>query len=201
MAKYLNDAGLAHLLAGLWARVNQKLAAISLTPGPPGPQGLKGDTGNTGATGSQGATGAAGAAGAKGVAFYGWSTASNLTNISSVSGMAVGDYVVNTGTATRTMLGVSTDIGGVVCATSATAGTAAGNIRGATGAAGATGSQGAKGDKGDTGATGPQGPTGAANYTAPSSGPLKDMTLTQAIAYLNNVIQGSVAVKIDHSNS
>ena len=215
MAKFLNEQGLAHMLAGLWARVNQKLSAISLTPGPPGPKGDKGDTGNTGATGPQGppgnvgATGAAGpqgntgAAGAKGVAFYGWSTAANLTNISSVSGMAVGDFVVNTGTATRTILGVSADIGGVVQSTSATAGTAAGSIRGAAGATGASGAQGQKGDKGDTGATGAtgaQGPPGTANYTAPSSGPLKDMTLTQAIAYLNNVIQGAVAVKIDHSN-
>jgi len=95
MAKYLNDQGLAYMLASLWARVNQKITTISLTPGPPGPKGDKGDTGNTGA----------------------------------------------------------------------------------------------------------QGPPGTANYTAPTSGPLKDMTLTQAIAYLNNVIQGSVAVKIDHSNS
>ena len=36
--------------------------------------------------------------------------------------MAVGDYVVNNTTATRTMLGVSTVIGGVVRSTSATAG-------------------------------------------------------------------------------
>jgi hypothetical protein len=131
LVKFLNEAGLQWALSGLWARVNQALATISLTPGPPGPQGVKGDTGNTGATGSQGP-------------------------------------------------------------------------QGNPGATGATGSQGAKGDKGDTGATGPagpQGPAGTANYTAPSSGPLKDMTLTQAIAYLNNVIQGSVAVKIDHSNT
>ena len=98
MAKFLNDTGLQYALAGLWARMNQALSAISLTPGPLGP---KGD----------------------------------------------------------------------------------------------------KGDKGDTGATGPQGPAGTANYTAPASGPLAGLTLTQAIAYLNNVIQGSVAVKIDHSSS
>jgi len=186
MAKYLNETGLQRALAGLWARVQQALSNISLTPGPQGPPG------QTGATGPQGQTGATGAAGAKGVAFYGWDTAASLTNISSISGMAVGDFVVNTGTATRTILGVSTDIGGVVKSTSATAGTAAGNIRGATGAAGATGAQ---------GPAGPQGPAGTANYTAPTTGPLANMTLTQAIAYLNNVIQGSVAVKIDHSNS
>ena len=175
MAKYLNETGLQHALAGLWARVNQALSAISLTPGPPGDKGDKGDTGNTGATGSQGpqgntgATGAQGATGAKGVAFYGWSTAANLTNISSISGMAVGDFVVNTGTATRTMLGVSTVIGGVVRSTSATAGTAAGNIRGATGA---------------------QGPAGDLGYTAPTTGPLAGMNLTQAIAYLNELCNG-----------
>jgi hypothetical protein len=105
MAKYLNDQGLAHMLAGLWARVNQKIAAISLTPGPPGPQGAKGDTGNTGATGSQGA-------------------------------------------------------------------------------------QGDKGDTGATGPAGPQGPAGTANYTAPTSGPLAGMTLTNAIAYINELLNG-----------
>ena len=128
MAKYLNDQGLQHTLAGLWARVNQALSTISLTPGPPGPKGDKGDKGDTGATGSQGP-------------------------------------------------------------------------QGNTGATGAAGAKGDKGDKGDTGATGPQGPAGTANYTAPASGPLAGLTLTQAIAYLNNVIQGSVAVKIDHSSS
>jgi len=35
-----------------------------------------------------------------------------LTDISSISGMEVGDFVVNTGTATRTILGISTVIGG-----------------------------------------------------------------------------------------
>ncbi|MDR2686730.1 MAG: collagen-like protein [Oscillospiraceae bacterium] len=175
MAKYLNETGLQRALAGLWARVNQALSAISLTPGPPGPKGDKGDKGDTGNTG------ATGPAGAKGVAFYGWSTASNLTNISSVSGMAVGDYVVNSGTATRTMLGLSTDIGGVVKSTSATAGTAAGNIRGATGETGATGAQGPQGI---------QGPAGTANYTAPTTGPLANMTLTNAIAYINQLLNG-----------
>ena len=151
------------------------IANISLTPGPPGPQGLKGDTGNTGATGpaglqgnpgaagsqgpqgNAGATGAAGAAGAKGVSFYGWSTAASLTNISSISGMVIGDYVVNNTAATRTMLGVSTAIGGVVRSTSATAGTAAGNIMG---------------------------------YTPPTTGPLANMNLTDAIAYINQLFNG-----------
>ena len=257
MAKYLNETGLQHALAGLWARVSQALSTISLTPGPPGAKGDKGDkgdTGNTGATSSQGPqgnTGATGAAGAKGVAFYGWNTAANLTNISSISGMAVGDFVVNTGTATRTMLGLSTEIGGVVCATSTTTGTAAGNIRGATGltgATGATGSQGAQGNPGAQGAAGAKGVSfygwstaanltnissitgmvvgdyvvnnttatrtmlgvstviggvvrstsataGAAagnimGYTPPTSGPLANMTLTDAIAYINQLLNG-----------
>jgi len=213
MAKYLNETGLQRALAGLWARVNQALAVISLTPGPPGPKGDKGDTGSTGATGPQGNpgakgdkgdkgdtgnTGAAGAAGAKGVAFYGWSTASNLTNISSISGMAVGDYVINTGTATRTILGLSTAVGGVVCSTSATAGTAAGNIQGPAGP---------KGDTGNTGATGPAGPQGIqgpagsdANIAMPSSGKLAGMTPAQAFQYLsdwlNNVEKTTVKVKV-----
>jgi hypothetical protein len=163
LAKFLNEQGLQRTLTGLWAKINQKISAISLTPGPPGPQGLKGDTGNTGATGSQGpqgnagATGATGAAGAKGVSFYGWSTAANLTNISSISGMVIGDYVVNNTAATRTMLGVSTAIGGVVKSTSATAGTAAGNIMG---------------------------------YTPPTTGPLANMNLTDAIAYINQLLNG-----------
>jgi hypothetical protein len=266
MAKYLNETGLQRALAGLWARVNQALSAISLTPGPQGlkgDKGDKGDTGNTGATGEagsqglQGNTGATGAAGAKGVAFYGWSTAANLANISSITGMAVDDFVVNTGTAIRTMLGVSTEIGGVVCAISATAGSAAGNIRGATGATGntgatgATGSQGLQGNPGATGAAGAAGAKGvsfygwstAANltnissitgmavgdyvvnnttatrtilglsaviggvvrsssatagtaagnimgYTPPSTGPLANMTLTDAIAYINQLLNG-----------
>jgi hypothetical protein len=97
---------------------------------------LLGAQGVQGTQGATGATGAAGAQGVKGAGWYAWNTASNLTNISSISGMAIGDYVVNTGTATRTILGVSTVIGGIVRAASATTGTAVGNIRGATGANG-----------------------------------------------------------------
>jgi len=201
MAKFLNDQGLAYMLAALWARVNQKIAAISLTPGPPGPPGAKGDKGDTGATGpqgnpgatgatgSQGAkgdkgdtgnTGATGAAGAKGASFYGWNTASNLTNISSITGMDVGDYVVNTGTATRTILGVSTEIGGVVKSSSATAGTASGSIRGA---------------------QGPQGPAGSdATIAMPTTGKLAGMTPAQAFKYLSewldNVQKTTVKVKV-----
>jgi len=116
--------------------------------GAQGVQGLKGDTGakgDTGTQGIQGNPGATGAAGAKGAAFYAWNTASNLTNISSISGMAIGDYVVNTGTASRTILGVTTAIGDMVRSTSATAGTASGNIRGAAGTTGTNGTNGAEG--------------------------------------------------------
>jgi len=208
-------------------------------------RGPAGATGSTGSTGNTGATGAAGAAGAKGVAIYGWNTASNLTNISSITGMAVGDFVVNTGTATRTILGVSTAVGGVVCSTSATAGTAAGSIRGATGETGNTGAAGAAGAKGiafygwstasnltnissisgmaigdyvvntgtatrtmlgvstviggiirSTSATAGtasgniRGAAGDLGYTAPTSGPLSGMNLTQAIAYINQLLNG-----------
>ena len=66
MAKYLNETGLQRALAGLWARVNQALAAIALTPGPPGPKGDKGDTGSTGAKGDKGDTGATGPQGPAG---------------------------------------------------------------------------------------------------------------------------------------
>ena len=172
MVKFLNDEGLGRALAGLWARVNQAISTISLTPGPPGPQGDKGDpgisgpTGPAGSQGNPGATGSQGPAGANGIAFFGWNTASNLTNISSITGMAVGDYVVNTGTATRTMLGVSTVTGGVVRSTSATAGTAAGNIRGA---------------------TGPAGPA----ITMPTTGKLAGMTPEQAFQYLSDWLNGT----------
>ena len=116
-----------------------------------------GATGSQGAKGDKGDTGNTGAVGVKGVSFYGWSTAANLTNISSIAGMVIGDYVVNNTTATRTMLGVSTAIGGVVRSTSATAGTAAGNIMG---------------------------------YTPPTTGPLANMNLTDAIAYINQLLNG-----------
>jgi hypothetical protein len=61
---------------------------------------------------------------------------------------------------------------------------------GATGATGAAGAKGDKGDKGDTGATGPQGPAGDLGYAAPTSGPLAGMNLTNAIAYINQLLNG-----------
>jgi hypothetical protein len=105
MKKFLDDQGLARALAGLWVRVNQKIAAISLTPGPQGP---KGDPGAAGPTGP----------------------------------------------------------------------------------AGPTGAQGAQGAKGATGATGPQGPAGDLGYTPPATGPLAGMNLTQAVAYMNQLLGG-----------
>jgi hypothetical protein len=74
--------------------------------------------------------GTAGAAGKAGMSFWAWSTAVNPTEITYITGANIGDYIVNTGAAARTILGVPTDIGGVVKITSPTAGTAAGNIRG-----------------------------------------------------------------------
>jgi len=67
--KYLNEQGMARALAGLWARVNQRISTISLTPGPPGPTGSQGPQGNpgpAGATGSQGVPGSTGPAGPQG---------------------------------------------------------------------------------------------------------------------------------------
>lgn len=126
MAKFLDDQGLARALAGLWARVNQKIAAISLIPGPQGPKGDKGDPGPAGPTGPAGVQGPAGPQGSTG----------------------------------------------------------------STGPAGPTGAQGAQGAKGATGATGPQGPAGDLGYTAPATGPLAGMSLTQAVAYMNQLLGG-----------
>jgi len=73
---------------------------------------------------------AQGAKGEQGFSVFAWNTANNVTNISQVSGMAIGDLIVNTGAATRVILGVSTAIGGMVRAIATTAGVAAGSIRG-----------------------------------------------------------------------
>ncbi len=90
----------------------------------------KGGTGATGATGAKGNTGSTGATGAKGTSF--WGTTINVSNISQISGMAVGDYIVNTSAATRTILGRSTAPGGIVKSTSATAGADEGSLAGST---------------------------------------------------------------------
>lgn len=95
-------------------------------------------TGSPGTSAAATITGPAGAQvlnltlprGNEGYSYYAWSTAGDLTNISSISGMKVGDYVVNTSGATSTMLGVSTAVGGVVRSSGATTGTAAGSILG-----------------------------------------------------------------------
>jgi hypothetical protein len=71
-----------------------------------------------------------------------WNTASNLSDISAISGMRIGDCIVNTGSATRNILGVSTVVGGIVQSTGNTTGVAAGNIRGAQGESGSNGSNG-----------------------------------------------------------
>lgn len=57
-----------------------------------------------------------------------------VTNISEISGMAVGDSILNSSSGTISILGVSTSIGGIVKSTTSTTGTASGNIRGAAGA-------------------------------------------------------------------
>jgi len=97
--------------------------------------------------------------------------------------MAVGDFVVNTGNATRTILGVSTDIGGVVRSTSATAATAAGNIRGVAGPAGL---------QGNTGPAGPQGPAGIITFTPITSGALNGVqNMDQLCTRLNAIFAGT----------
>lgn len=98
-------------------------------------------------TGSSG-----GGAGVRGRQVISWTTAGNLTNITQVAGLEVGDMVLNGGTATRTILGVSSPVGTLVRVTSATAGTNAGNIRGA---------QGVQGQQGPAGPAGPVGPPGS----------------------------------------
>ena len=60
MTKFLNEEGLGRALAGLWAKVNQAITNISLTPGPTGPQGVPGIAGATGPAGVTGPTGAQG---------------------------------------------------------------------------------------------------------------------------------------------
>jgi hypothetical protein len=72
--------------------------------------------------------------GARGAQWFSRNLTTNMTNISAISGMLVGDSVVNTGAGTPTILGVANvAIGGIVRATSATAGVLDGNIRGVAG--------------------------------------------------------------------
>jgi len=104
------------------------------TAGTNGTQGLQGPPGDQGI---QGIPGIQGNSGVDGVAFWGWNTAGDLADISQVLGAKIGDYFVNTGTATRNILGMSVTIGGVVKSTTASTGMSAGNIRGSTGEAGA----------------------------------------------------------------
>ena len=153
---------------GMWAGVlesfEERLRPRGLYANIDGAWLFIGPGGNVSIPGAPGKDGQPGERGATGVSFYGWNTAANLTNVSSIAGMAVGDFVVNTGTATRTILGQSTVIGGVVRSTSATAGTAAGNIRG------------------------PAGTT--ASITMPTTGKLAGMTPAQAFQYLSEWLDG-----------
>jgi len=113
-------------------------------------------TGATGANGTPGTNGATGPTGPQGRSIFFYTGTTAITNISQITGMAVGDIVVNAGTAAVTIFGTSKAIGDAVQATSATAGTAAGNIRGP---AGATGSPGTPGTNGTNGAAWLQGTT------------------------------------------
>jgi|GEM_PF-3692409 len=115
--------------------------------GAAGAQGATGATGATGAKGDTGATGAQGETGAAGTLTFPVTAATSTAP----TGARVGDLILNAGTATLTIAGVSTAVGGLVKITtlSPLAGTASGNVRGATGATGATGAKGDKGDPGD----------------------------------------------------
>jgi len=101
-------------------------------PGEAGEQGIPGIPGVPGEPGAAGEPGAVGPPGPKGISLYSWST--DLENISAISGMQVGDYVVNSGVGVYTFLSADAAIGDIVLATSETTGVIVGNIRGATGA-------------------------------------------------------------------
>jgi hypothetical protein len=74
--------------------------------------------------------GGAGTNGTKGVAIYPWDSATALSNISQVTGSAIGDSFINTGTAAVTILGHVCNVGQIVQATSASAGNRVGTVRG-----------------------------------------------------------------------
>lgn len=87
------------------------------------------------------ATGDTGAQGEQGISFY--TTSANVSNISSISGSRVDDYIINVGSGTLTILGVSASVGDVIKIIDATTGTKVGNIRGPQGTTGSTGATGA----------------------------------------------------------
>ena len=117
--------------------------------------GLKGQDGSNGytpyiqdnqwyingvSTGVQ-ATGNTGATGATGKGFY--NVSSDVSNISTVTGSRVGDFIVNAGSTSLTILGTTAAIGDVVEITGDTTGSKVGNIRGPQGSTGNTGPTGA----------------------------------------------------------
>lgn|GEM_PF-5443326 len=144
----LNDLILNTSIVNLSIRGTTTTGAVSVPPG-----GMRRVATLTGTGANQwttadagtirGQQGQAGSNGARGRRIFTWNTASNITNISQISGLEAGDIILNSGTATRTILGVSATVGTLISVTSATAGSNAGNIRGA------------------QGFTGPQGPPGS----------------------------------------
>jgi len=68
-----------------------------------------------------------------GRSIFAWNSASSVTDISQIEGMSVGDYIINTGSSTRAILGVTAPIGEVVQAITDADGQSRGNIRGAQG--------------------------------------------------------------------
>ncbi|MCL2810463.1 MAG: hypothetical protein FWD25_01040 [Clostridia bacterium] len=57
---------------------------------------------------------------------------------------------------------------------------------------------GLEGPQGLQGLPGPEGPPGDIGYIPPANGPMVGLSITNAVAFLNNVIQGLIAVRIDH---
>jgi hypothetical protein len=89
--------------------VDDTAAAIELMPGPQGK---------------------AGAAGAKGTGFYAWRSATALTSINQISGVGIGDYIVNTNQISGKILGKTAQPGDVVVVTSSSAGDLYGSLKG-----------------------------------------------------------------------
>jgi len=197
--KYLNEQGLARALTGLWARVNQAISTISLTPGPPGAAGQQGSPGAaatiavgtvttgaartnasvtnggtsgaavlnftiprgaTGATGSTGATGNTGATGAAGAKGASFYGWSTASNMTNISSIS----------------GMA--VGDYV-------------VNNSTGTYTLLGvSTGIGGVVRSTSATAGTAAGNIMGYTPPTSGPLANMTLTQAVAYINQLLNG-----------
>ena len=66
----------------------------------------------------------------RGLGIFAWDSSDNLEDITKADGAKIGDSIMNTGLTTVAILGVATEVGGIVKSTSATVGVATGNIGG-----------------------------------------------------------------------